>query len=441
MSLIIPLELIYLCIAASRDCLPALLQVSLVSKECASEARKYVFKEINLDRRDRTVDAYSHYIQTLVNLLESNRMLGNYVRALVLPLEPSIYAASEVYTQDIPTILKHFTFLTMLSITPGDNCDWEALPDPLKQSISLRCSASSITRLNFANFLNFPRHLFQSAPNLTTLGLIQLSDNLKTEARSQSGPPAGRSLRSDSESRLASLTVLDASSVVHSCTLTDPKWISKLRNLSWHISTQEDLNLCCRIIRECAGSLRELTIDFQFVIDTSPIYLGDILSLPQVTKLTLKSFIQLENEIDGGAESNLEIHLPLFLDIIRSQRSVQLFLIEIKAMNPSSHITSSESAAPPAILRNRGAWNAMDDYLSSETTTRPIATILNFTIGLGNEQHRLLEAEEIAFKNQLLQETHEVLHRTIKAERLWMIIDDEHWLIPARYLVGRPEAQ
>ncbi|KAF6753749.1 hypothetical protein DFP72DRAFT_901414 [Ephemerocybe angulata] len=418
MTPIIPRELIDLCIAASSDCFPTLLQVSLVSKECASEARKYVFKEINLDRRDRSVDEYSYYIQTLVNLLESNRMLGNCVRTLILPLDPSIIATSKVYTQDLPAILKYFASLEMLS----------ALPDPLKQSIGLCCSASSISRLAFVYFLNFPGHLLQSAPNLTTLALAHVDSG--PEAGSQSVPAAACIRPSYAESRLTTLTVYDASSVMHSCILADPKWISQLKQLSCHILTQEDLTFCCRLIRECAASLKELIIDFQFIENNSPIHLGDMISLPEVTKLTVGSRVELQDHTEGDPDPGPESQLPLFLDILRSQPNTKVFIIDIKVRIPSSHITSSE--APPA-LRDREAWKAIDEYLSSETMTVPVETVLIFTIGWvgrsrtdSDEQQRLSEAEEIIpLKSQLLREVHEVLPRTVKAERVWMIIDDE----------------
>ncbi|KAF5338067.1 hypothetical protein D9611_014184 [Ephemerocybe angulata] len=418
MSPILPRELIDLCIAASRDCLPTLLQFSLVSKQCASEARKYAFKEINLDRRDRAVGAYSCYIQKLLNLLESNRMLENYVRALVLPLEPSIYTTSEVYTEDILTILKHFTSLTTLSITPRDVCDWETLPDSLKQSISLSCSAPSIISLNFSNFLNFPGHLVQSALNLKFLTLTNLIT--ARDGRSQSGPPAGCGLRPRYEPRL-----------------------EKLQHLTCYITNQEDFNFCCRIMRECAGSLRVLRIAFLTykVIHNSPIHLGDMIDLRPVVTLRLSSSVEVKDH--GVGTIALGRHLPLFLDILQFQRNAKEFIIDIRVYNSRGHGTDSE--LPPAILPNCEAWKAMDEYLSSEKTTSPKRTFLNFyTIGWGSrpttdDRYRVVGPEQMsAFENRLLSEAREVLHRAIDANRLSIAISEGR--IPALATSPRQES-
>ncbi|KAF6753764.1 hypothetical protein DFP72DRAFT_402896 [Ephemerocybe angulata] len=305
----LPLELIYLCIEASSDSFAALGQLSLVSKECASEARKYIFKHIVLDRRERAVDLGSQYIRTFLELLTANKTLATYIHILFIKIEPSTYAATEVYAQTLPAILDLLTDLTIFQMDGlcPDYSDWNALPERLRSSITRRCSAPSITMLHFSNLKNLPHAPLRSAPGLLKISLVRVRSPQGAAENGSTGPGGSAA------ANLECFSVVDAGWVAGSYILADPGALSSLRRMSWYISDQRDLDLLKRVLQKCGGSLEELHIGFHHDHSNDGLHIGELVSLPQLRLLTFNSDTCLDLDADAGASSSLGSHLRLFL--------------------------------------------------------------------------------------------------------------------------------
>ncbi|KAF5338087.1 hypothetical protein D9611_014196 [Ephemerocybe angulata] len=430
----LPLELIYLCIKASSDSFAALRQLSLVSKECVSETRKYIFKDVKLDRRGRDVDLYSHRIRTFLDLLSANGGLASYIRSLLVKLEPSTYAATEAYTHDLPAILDLLTDLMTLQLNSATTlsnhgADWDTLPDQLRLSITRRCSALSITNLAFADLKNFPQTLLPSASRLTHLSLLRVRGPAGAQSVSTTQDVVGRLAQP-----LESFSVNDSTWIAANCIFANPGPIPSLRKLTWTISDQRDLDTLLYVLRKCGASLKELDLSFQLPPDAfanpglnhmiNALHIGaGMVELPQLQLMSLSSETLL-GEIDFDTTAGLGSHLRLFVAILRTQRLLPVLRLNIKLWNPE-FMTGTRASE---ILRDRADWKALDAHLSSEHPA-PLFTKLYFNdIWLGAGSISTLSPSQAekkdAFNQQLRQETYELLSESYRANKLTVFMEE-----------------
>ncbi|KAF5329181.1 hypothetical protein D9611_013179 [Ephemerocybe angulata] len=423
----IPIELVYLFIEASRDSLATLLQWSLVSKQCLSEARRYKFERIELKRQFNSAGeelvSVSHRMQMLRSVLTNNKSFCAYVRYLSVDFEPLTDETASLYAMHLPAILLLLPLLSSLAISnsgPHATYSWSKLPAQLKESIHRCLLASSITRLRFANFSNFSSYLVTSNPSLEHLSLENIWRQIEVTSRMPGSIAASQRLKS------ISVTGKGASALLDACIRLNPQGFSTIVAVVWPIANQRHIDVLNRAARLCVESLQEVTLDIGLPqpFRRADFNTSNLQNLPQVKKLTLSTTIDLFFEDGVDDAPGYGSHTSLFRDIVQSQHELEVLCIKAR-VEAFEHATRR-----PILIPNPSAWKEIDGHLCLPRSRSTLPqTSIYFTIfreqELPDNVHLSPEYTEqmYAIRTQLQKEANEVLCRSVGAGNTTIVID------------------
>ncbi|KAF5338070.1 hypothetical protein D9611_014189 [Ephemerocybe angulata] len=324
-----PIEIIRLFIEESRDWMPTLLQLALVSKDCMVESRKYTFERLELVQYGQNPRINCDRIKEFHRLVTANIALGSHVRHLDLGMELETFNSinPNICAEELPAILLLLPELTSLSITchligPESDRDWNTWPCQLKASISRCCSSPTISSLHFSDIRNFPCEILTFPPNLKHLSLIQV---VGSEGESE--------LPVTQTQRLESVSILGEWSVVAKCVLANPSFISCLTKLYWYIFDQEDMAVLGRVVREISGSLQELSVEFY---RGCPPLGSTVTPLPHLKRLIISSELNI-----NPLFQILTNHRNFYQELVQSQHELEdlLFTFEVSPQIDSENLT------------------------------------------------------------------------------------------------------
>ncbi|KAF6753756.1 hypothetical protein DFP72DRAFT_901427 [Ephemerocybe angulata] len=407
-----PVEIIRLFIEASRDWMPTLLQFALVSKDCMVESRKYTFERLELGQHGQNQRIKCDRIKEFHCLVTANVALGTHVRHLDLCMYPEEYNSIDpnLCAEELPAILLLLPALTSLKITCrerlGPESDWNAWPGPLKASIGRCCSSPTISTLHLITIRKFPREILTLPPNLKHLSLNQVVG--VGESPDESERPATQA------PRLQSLSIHGGWSVVANCVLANPAFIPCLTKLYWYIFDQEDMAVLGRVVREISGSLQELSVEFY---RGCPPLGSTVTPLPQLKRLIISSELNI-----NPLFRILTNHLNFYQELVQSQHELEDLLFTFKV---SPQVNSRTQTIIPEIQIPR--WDSLDEHICG-LRRPPTRTVIHFTLRwpVPEGTYHAPDNLKVAFKNRLMQEAQNALHRSVEAGRVTVVLDESN---------------
>ncbi|KAF5338086.1 hypothetical protein D9611_014197 [Ephemerocybe angulata] len=419
----IPIEIIYLFIEASRDCMPTLLQFALVSKECMVESRKYAFERVKLGQRPASpgFNFNCRQIKELYALMTANIALGTYIRHLDLGIFRCLCLDKNHVSHELSSILLRLPAIASLSLSrSGRGClpgqyDWKVWPSPFKASIERCCSSPTITTLHFGNFYNFPHDLLTLPRNLEALSLGRVDG--VAESPDELRRPVNQ------RQSLKTLSIAGGWPVVASCVLVAPQEFSSITKLGWHVSKQEDVSALGRVVREIprSKSLQELSI--QLSVELIPSAEGSLESLPQVKKLVVTSNAMADFQpAYYMRRPPPSAHLFLAGQLLQAQRELEVFLFKCTVC-PQIDIGNTGLAIPPDIQQRCDGWKSLDELLSG--LRKPPTIICHFTaFWIPPSRVHATDDLKAAFKDRLMQEAQNALCQSVEAGRITIVLDE-----------------
>ncbi|KAF6751720.1 hypothetical protein DFP72DRAFT_906933 [Ephemerocybe angulata] len=375
-----PPELLDLIMDEAEDSPPTLHSLSLVSKQCAFQARRHIFKHIDLGfeydfiAREhmewlRIIRPSMERLRNLRKLFGRNETLASCVKSINIRVQ--LYDEETAFIENLPPVLQHLTSLSSVQITGSTDggFDWKQIPKRVADAIA-----------------ESPSQLIFSSPSLKRLYL----EYMWPQEHDLLLPPTG------SCTALTELVVVTSYEYIEALALASPSLFSHLKTFQMDLYPSSESWIVCReILRACRGTverivlrMREIIVDAEGISDEE-----DISLLPQVKYLDIGVFSYSWGPGDVPGES-LYLSCPDFVQHMRMTLSkygtnnlevLESLSLQINICTNTCKVTNDHSLS---ILPDTEEWSILDEYLSGLANNR-LQVKLEFVIQRDSEADEL----------------------------------------------------
>ncbi|KAF5323110.1 hypothetical protein D9611_009236 [Ephemerocybe angulata] len=439
-----PPELLDLIMDEAEDSPPTLHSLSLVSKECAFQARRHIFKHIDLGfkydaiaREDmewlRIIRASMERLRNLRKLFGRNETLASCVKSINIRVE--LYDEKTAFIENLPPVLQRLTSLSSVQITGSTDggFDWKQIPKRVADAIAECLLQPGIYEVAVYGLRKAPSQLIFSSPSLKRLYLEYMwwgNSLAQTQEHDLLLPPTG------SCTALTDLVAVTSYEYIETLALASPSLFSHLKTFQVDFYPSSKSWIACReILRACRGTVERIvlrmrevrTVDEEDMSDEE-----DIPLLPQVKHLDIGVFSYSwgpAGDPDVPGES-LYLSCPNFVQHMRMTLSkygtnnlevLESLSLQIDIYTNTCKVTNDHSLS---ILPDTEEWSFLDEYLSGLANNR-LQVKLEFVIkrDVEADELELLDTRETeAVIDPLSEEASAKLPRSVQTGRLLVTV-------------------
>ncbi|KAF5336467.1 hypothetical protein D9611_006468 [Ephemerocybe angulata] len=398
----LPPELLDLIMDEAEDSPPTLHSLSLVSKQCAFQARRHIFKHVDLgfEYGDigrvqmewlRIIRRSMERLRNLRKLFWKNETLASCVKSINIRVE--LYDETADFIENLPPVLQRLTSLSSVQITgsSGYCFHWERIPKRVADAIAECLLQPGIYEVAVKGLWNAPSQLIFSSPSLKRLHLECMRGNLEQTQEHLPLPP--------SCTPLTELVAVTSDTFIQTPAHASPRLFSHLKTFQMDLrASPESWTTCTEILRACRGTVERIVLCLRRDHETI-VYEEDIPLLPQVKHLGIGVFSYSWGEVGEC----LHLGGPLFVRHMRMTLSkygsnnlevLESLSMQINIITATCKVANDHSLS---ILPDTEEWSFLDEYLSGLANNR-LQVKLEFVI------HRDLQAYESELE---LWDTHE----------------------------------